>query len=185
MMIYSFPLFWVTLFIGLMLVVGHGWVLCFPKQCRAILLAAPRHQPAGVIMLIGATLWFSALVAHVELMEFTPMRPVLQIIIWTACALSIWLLRDLILPRALGMLMLLAANIPLDAAFLEYSPWKIPLTLLAYVWIIFGMFWVGAPYLFRDQVQWLCHSPRRLKLAALGGFAYGWLLVIIALVVFA
>ena len=40
------------------------------------------------------------------------------------------------------------------------------LPVLAYAWIIAGMFFVGMPYLLRDWITWLTQKPSRWKLAS-------------------
>ena len=76
--------------------------------------------------------------------------------------------------RALGILLLLAACPLLDAAFLRPETSRLLLVVLAYGWIFAGMFFVGAPHLFRDGLDWLRRGgPGRFRLAALGGLAYG------------
>ena len=65
--------------------------------------------------------------------------------------------------RALGILMLLGACLFLVAAFLELPLTRLLLPVVAYVWIVLGMFWVGMPYLLRDQINWLAASELRWK----------------------
>ena len=54
--------------------------------------------------------------------------------------------------------------------------------VLAYVWVVFGMLWVGQPHLLRDQISWVNRSASRWQLAVGGGLAYGALLLLCALV---
>ena len=44
--------------------------------------------------------------------------------------------------------------------------------LLAYVWIINGLFWVGMPWIMRDQIAWLTAKMRRYQTAAWAGVLY-------------
>jgi cytochrome c biogenesis protein CcdA len=53
--------------------------------------------------------------------------------------------------------------------------------VLAYVWIILGLFWVGMPFVLRDQAAWATKSDGRFKALALGGVVYGVVLVACAL----
>ena len=56
--------------------------------------------------------------------------------------------------------------------------------MLAYVWIVTGIFWVGMPYLMRDQIAWLLKSNSRWMAACIGGVAYGAAVIISALLFF-
>jgi hypothetical protein len=69
--------------------------------------------------------------------------------------------------RAVGMLALLAAEPLLEAAFMRHETSRLLLVLLAYVWIINGLFWVGMPWVMRDQIAWVTAKMRRYRAAAL------------------
>jgi len=80
--------------------------------------------------------------------------------------------------RALGMLVLLAAEPLLEAAWLRPEMSRLLLVTLVYVWICFALFWIGMPYTLRDQIDWLLRTPARLKYACSAGIAYGAVLLI-------
>ena len=84
--------------------------------------------------------------------------------------------------RALGTLMLLAASPVLHAAFLQLQTSRLLLPVLAYAWVLVGMFWVGMPYLMRDWITWATQNQARWNMAALGGAAYGAAMQVAALV---
>jgi hypothetical protein len=46
------------------------------------------------------------------------------------------------------------------------------------------MFWIGKPYLLRDQINWLTRSATRWRIAAIAGVAYGAVVLLCALTVF-
>src|SRR5260370_42036867 len=62
---------------------------------------------------------------------------------------------------------LLAAEPMLSAAFLRPEIARLFVVILAYVWLTLGLFWVGMPYLLRDQITWLTESANRFKAAAM------------------
>ena len=76
---------------------------------------------------------------------------------------------DFLAVRALGILGILAASPVLDAAFLQPPESRKLVVLLAYVWIVLGMVWVGVPHVLRDQIGWLNRSATRWQAAAGGG----------------
>jgi hypothetical protein len=87
-------------------------------------------------------------------------------------------MRDFLAVRALGTLALLAAEPLLESAFLRDETIRLLLVVLVYLWIIFGMFWVGMPYTLRDQVAWITASEKRWRAAAFAGLAYGALMLV-------
>jgi hypothetical protein len=79
------------------------------------------------------------------------------------------------------MILLLAAEPLLGSAILRNEPTRILLVLLAYGWVIAGLFFVGMPYLMRDAIQFASQSSLRWRLACLGGISYGAALILCAL----
>ena len=64
---------------------------------------------------------------------------------------------------------------------LRLEPSRLLLVVLAYAWVIAGLFFVGMPYVLRDAVHWVTSEPIRLKAGALAGTVYGLALVVCAL----
>ena len=90
--------------------------------------------------------------------------------------------REFLAVRALGALMLLVSGPVLTAAFLQPPASRLLIPILAYVWIIAGMFFVGMPFLMRDWVNWITNTMARWKLAVISGIAYGAIMLVVALV---
>ena len=78
-------------------------------------------------------------------------------------------------------LMLMAGPV-LQAAYLEEPFTRLLLPIIAYVWIIVGMFWVGMPFLMRDWIDWLISKehPKRWTYACGIGVGYGLLMILCA-----
>jgi hypothetical protein len=82
--------------------------------------------------------------------------------------------------RAIGIFLLLAPCPALDAAFLKATDARVILSILCYVWITLGLFWIGMPYTMRNQIAWVTRTAGRFKGFAAAGLAYGVLLTVIA-----
>jgi hypothetical protein len=76
------------------------------------------------------------------------------------------------------MLLLLAAEPLLEAAFLKPGAGRLPLVLLAYAWAVAGLFCTGMPYLLRDAIAWLTRPGKRWAVACAAGALYGAALLI-------
>src|SRR5207244_10758760 len=85
--------------------------------------------------------------------------------------------------RALGILCLLAAEPLLDAAFLRYETSRLLVTVLAYLLIVAGLFWVTIPYLLRDQVNWSARSAIRWRFMHGVARCYGVVVLALAITV--
>jgi hypothetical protein len=182
-MIYSFTLSQVAVALGLAYILTHGWALARPADCQRWLRALPRHYPAGVALMLAAGGWFGWLVLNADLMDFAPYRG--WFLTFTA-ALTVGMIifvREFLAVRALGALLLLFANVLLDAAFLENTPAKFVITVSAYAYIVAGIAFVASPYLLRDWLAWIFRVDRRARLAAAGGVGFGVLLLALGVMV--
>jgi len=167
--------------VGLLLLAAHAYAFFSYHSLLPVLREAPRSKPLGTTLLAIALLWALVLVSSMDMGEFWRVRRVALILLPVVFGLMLAYVDEFLTARALGILMLLAACPVLDAAFLEPPRTRVLLPLLAYAWIILGMFWVGMPYLFRDHTRWVTATEGRWKLLSLSGIGYGALLVVCAL----
>ena len=169
--------------VGLLLIVGHLLALVKAKAAQDWMRAFPRNKEAGVLLALIAGAWFFMLVKLMDLGEFDPWRNTVLYLTPVATVLSIFFMRDFLAVRALGTLVLLAAEPLLESAFLREERIRLLLVSLVYVWILFAMFWVGMPYTLRNQIGWLTSSEKRWRAAAFTGLAYGALICVGGLLV--
>ncbi len=128
-------------------------------------------------MLTVAAVWFFYLVSTMDLGEFSSWRKTVLIGTPIAWFLTWKYVEEFLAVRALGMIVLLAAEPLLESAFLRPEPSCFFLRILVYIWIVFAMFWVGTPYTLRDQIAWITTAEKRWRAAAFAGLAYGVLLL--------
>lgn len=169
------------LIVGLLLVATHAYAFFNYRSLRPALQEAPRNKRVGTVLLSIALVWALVLVSSMDMGEFWRVRRIALILLPVVFGLMLAYVDEFLTARALGILMLLAACPILDAAFLETPRTRLLLPLLAYVWIILGMFWVGMPYLFRDHTGWATATEARWKKLSLGGVLYGGLILVCAL----
>lgn len=165
--------------LGAGLIAIHIAALLNGKSTRTMLQDFPRNRTLGVIIMTINALWAFWIVSSMDLGEFSTLRQKILFAIPVAYVLVIFFAEEFLAVRALGTLLLLAACVVLDAAWFKIPETlpgtKLLLPILAYVWIVLGMFWVGMPYLMRDQISWLSRSGSRWKGACIGGLVYGLL----------
>ena len=172
-MIYSFTLKSVMLLVGLLLVASHLFAILRGGAAKEWLRNFPRNKPAGAILTIILAAWFFWLVKVSDLGEFSNWRSLVLYLTPVSAVLAIFFMQEFLAVRALGGLVLMAAEPLLEAAFMRDEQVRLLLVSLTYVWIIAGMFWVGMPYTLRDQVAWVTSSETRWRAAAFAGLAYG------------
>ncbi len=178
-MIYPLSLELALVLTGLLLIGIHAIALAKSRETQGWLRALPRSKTMGWVLFTLAAVWSEILVYVIDLGEFTPWRPKLLVLIPIAYFLTLRYVEEFLAARALGMVVLLAAEPLLEAAFLRPEMSRLFLVTLVYVAIVFALFWIGMPYTLRDQVGWLTGAQSRWRAATCAGLAYGVLLLVV------
>ena len=181
-MIYHFSLHTVGLIAGLILLLVSLLALFLPVE--NFLPQFPRSRTAGAVLLTVDLIWSFWLLATMEMGEFSNFRRPLLIILPIGFFLVLKFVDEFLAVRALGILCLLAAEPLLDAAFLRPEISRLLITVLAYLMIAAGLFWVTMPYLLRDQISWSTRSPDRRRFISGLGFVFGAAILVCALVAY-
>lgn len=176
------PLKLMGILVGLWLVASHLFALLKPDLVKPWLTRFPRNEKIGTIIVAVAFAWALIIWSCMDLGEFYKIeRPVQMVIIGIGIGVIVYV-KEFLAVRALGFLMILAAAPMLESAFLKDPQSRLLLVAFAYVIAVKGMFWVGMPYLLRDQIKWVLAKPQRYQFGALAGAAYGAVMVLCALV---
>lgn len=183
-MIYSLSLSQVAAGLGLAWLAGHAWAALDEVRARAWLLRAPRNLVLGWVLLALAASWFALLLGTMDLMEYTPHRMKFVLAVLGIAGLCAHFMREFLAVRAGGALLLLLAQVLLDAAFLRDEPSRLVVTVMAYGFVVAGMAMVGAPYLLRDLLERVCADAGRFRVAAWAGAAWGVVLLGLGLFVY-
>lgn len=170
------------LVVGALLVLGHFWAWLQADKAMAMAKAFPRHRVWGIALLAIGAVWSYFLVSYMDMGEFFTWRRWLIMLLPVTFVLVVLYVPEFLAVRALGALLLLAASPLLHAAFLQPQTSRLLVPILAYVWVLGGMFFVGMPYLLRDAITWATQNRERWKMAAAGGAAYGVLMLVVAAV---
>ena len=168
--------------VALALLISHFYALKNTAQAQAFLKAFPRTYFWGAVLLSIDFVWGMMCLANMDMGEFYTMRSWFLYIVPVGFVLVLVFVREFLAVRALGAMLLLVGGVVLESAFLKPQFSRLLLPIIAYVWIIAGLFFVGMPFLMRDWVTWVTAKPERWKLATLGGIAYGAVLLLFALV---
>jgi len=178
---YPFTLRFVGLFLGLALIGAHLLAAFKAEDTRNFLVRFPRWHAAGVALLTIDLVWGWYIAATMDWGEFQSWRMPILIFLPVAYGFMIYLVHEFLAARALGILMLLAAMPVLDAAFMKAPVSRLLVVVLAYLWVVLGLFWTSSPHLLRDHIQFVLRAPLRWTLGVWGGVAYGVLVLVFAL----
>ena len=151
------------------------------------LKTAPRNKTWARWLLLVNVIWSAPLTANfLQSMEFAPWtRTAVYFVVAPAVFfLILFYVNQYMGARMVGWTMILVAKPILYACLVRDEPAKFVLVVIAYYWIIAGMFMIAAPHFFRDLIDLYLNRPGGLKrslkfkgvmgavLIALGLFVY-------------
>lgn len=160
-MTYDISLKLVAIVLGVLVCIKGLLGIVFSEKLRFGMRGIARNFKLGIFLMILAMSWSVWLVSFVDLGEYSGLRHWLMLFFFLLGVATILFLPDLLAARALGILLLLGAEVLLSAAFPWQTPIRYVITLLAYVWAILGMVFVASPYRLRDLLFWFCDSRSR------------------------
>jgi hypothetical protein len=169
-------LFLATLLPGLFLVL-LGAVLCWNGAAVASgAKALPRSREAAWVLFGAGAVWFVWRISHLgeaDLIFFQTPK-LLMVGFGLLAILSIIFTPDFLAVRGLAVLMLLAGEPLLSAAYMEWThPQRLLMVTAVYLGLTAALYLAAYPFRLRDFFDWLFRTPSRPRL--LGGIvlAYG------------
>jgi len=174
----------VAIIIGLLYIAVHLPGVLAPHWLVRRAKTFPRNYPLGIVLMLGATLWFVILTGVMDLGELSNLR-FQMMAVWTLAGVAVVIfVPGFLALRGLGCLLLLGAALVLDATFLAQTPARYFLTVLAYFWVILGMVLVYSPHLGRDGLEKITATAGRCRLFSWPGITFGVLLLVLGLFVY-
>ncbi len=169
-------LFLATLLPGLFLVLLGGLLLWRGTLVAPNAKALPRSPTAAWVFFgLGAAwfLWRLSSTSESDLIFFSTPRPVM-LGFGVLAVLAFIYAPDFLAVRGLCILMLLAAEPLLYAAYMEWShPQRLLMVTAVYVGLTAALYLAAYPFRLRDFFDWLFRAPGRPKLIGAGLLAYG------------
>jgi hypothetical protein len=173
-----------AIIVGLVAILAHLPFALAPERLTPALRGLPRNYPVGVVLMLAATIWFTALTGMMDLGEISSIRGQLMAVWAISGVLLAIFVPSFLAARGFGCLLLLTGAVILDACYLVATPWRYVLTVTAYLWVIMGMVLVYSPHYGRDMIQFVTDSPQRLRLFSWPGVVYGALVIVLAIFVY-
>ncbi len=169
-------LFLATLLPGLFLALLGGLLLWGDPRVGSTARALPRSNRAAWLFFGTGAAWFLwrlSSLGEADLIFFSRPLPVM-IGFGVLAVLSFLYTPDFLAVRGLCVLMLLAAEPLLQAAFMEYEhPQRLLMVTAVYLALALAIYLAAAPYGLRDFFDWLFRSPGRVRWIGATLLAYG------------
>ncbi len=169
-------LFLATLLPGLFLMLLGALLAWNDPRVSSTARALPRSQ-RGAWLFFGAGaawfLWRLSRLGEADLIFFQTPTPVM-LIFGVLAVLAFIYTPDFLAVRGLCILMLLAAEPLLYAAYMEWShPQRLLMVTAVYVGLALALYLAAAPYRLRDFLEWLFQRHSRTRFAGLVLLTYG------------
>lgn len=174
-------LFFATFLTGIVSILfGLVFLLC-RERGRAVIRRLPRSMPAAVVCFGGGALWFLFHVSQLGEADFGNIRHWLLVLFGGVAVMGFFVARDFLAVRGVAVLILLAANEVLSAAYMQEPLARLWLVSYVYLGIVAALYFGTVPYRVRDLLDWLFAKPVRQYLFGAVFVGYGLLLLIAAL----
>ncbi len=169
-------LFLATLLSGLFLALLGALLLWNNSLVGSMARALPRSNRGAWLFFGAGALWFILRCAQLNESDliFFKTPGVVMIAFGVLAVLAFIYTPDFLAVRGLCMLMLLAAEPLLYAAYMEYEhPQRLLLVAAVYLGLGLALYLAAAPYRLRDFFEWLFRQPARPRLVGTILLSYG------------
>jgi formate hydrogenlyase subunit 3/multisubunit Na+/H+ antiporter MnhD subunit len=89
--------------------------------------------------------------------------------------------QDFLPVRGLAVLLLLLAKLMVDTARWEDTEWRLVIVVLAYIWVIAGMWFTISPWRVRDMLYWATANEKRVRVGSAMRLALALFIVVLGL----
>jgi hypothetical protein len=169
-------LFLATLLPGLFLMLLGALFAWNDPRISSTAKALPRSQRGAWLFFGAGTAWFLwrlSRLGEAELIFFRTPTPVM-LLFGVLAVLAFIYTPDFLAVRGLCILMLLAAEPLLYAAYMEWShPQRLLMVTAVYIGLALALYLAAAPYRLRDFFEWLFQRPARARWIGLVLLIYG------------
>ena len=174
----------IAILLGLFLGLPQIYGVLKPAEFGKSLRTFPRYTPIGYILMLIATAWFLHNLSLEQVSDFLTFKPALYALFGAVGVGACIFVKDFLPVRGLAVLLLLMAKAMVDAARWIDTDWRLVIVILAYVWIIAGMWLTISPWRLRDFINWSTATPERTRMLSGIRLAFFMLILVLGLTVF-
>jgi len=155
-----------TILLGIVMGLPQVYGLLKPAGLAAAARKFPRSLPAGVVLMLLATVWFAWNVNIEPIADFSSFKPYMLGAFIAVGILSCIFVQDFLAVRGLAVLMLLLAKMMVDTGrpHLGESPWVLVIQWWAYALAVAGIWFTVTPWRLRDLINWATASEGRTRI---------------------
>lgn len=173
-----------AIILGLLILIPSVYGLLKPAEFGTKVRNFPRSLAWGYVLVLLATVWFNWNLRNESIADFEPLKPLLYGLFFAVGIGTCIFVKDFLAARGAAVVMLLLAKLVCDTARWVDSEWRLVLVTLAYVWVIFGIWFTISPWRMRDMINWSTENNQRIKTFNGIRAAFGLLILVLGVTVF-
>jgi len=157
-----------------------------PKGFAAAARKFPRNFPAGVGLMLLATAWFVYNVNREPIADFSAFKPYMLVGFTAVGVLSCMFVRDFLAVRGLAVIFMLLGKFMVDTGrpHLGESPFVLVNQVLAYAFVVGGIWFTIAPWRLRDWLEKFTANDMIVRVGCAARLAFDLFLIVLGLTAF-
>lgn len=173
-----------AILLGLFIIIPSVYGFFKPAEFGAKARKFPRNEAIGYVLVLLATAWFNWNLKNESIADFEPLKPLLYGLFFAVGIGTCIFVKDFLAARGAAVVMLLLAKLVCDTARWVETDWRLVLVSLAYVWVIFGIWFTISPWRMRDMIDWSTENTARIKTFNGIRAGFGILILVLGMTVF-
>lgn len=170
--------------LGLGMALPQIYGLLNPAKFRESVRKFPRSKPCGYVLMAVGTAWFVWNLYNESISDFAAYKPLMLAGFTLLGLLTCIFVSDFLAVRGLAIVLMLLAKLTLDTARWADTEWRLVLVVLAYLWVVAGIWFTVSPWRLRDLLHWATASEKRVRIGSGFRLAVGLFIALLGLMVF-
>jgi hypothetical protein len=173
-----------AILIGVAICIPNVYGLLKPNGFVEHARAFPRCEKCGyALMLIGCA-WFLYNLNRETISDFAAYKNVMLLGFAALAVLACIFVPDFLAVRGLAICLLMLAWYVLSLTRWAKTEWRLVLVVIAYGWVLAGMWWTVSPWRLRDILNWMTATEARVRNGCIARTCFGLGLVALGLTVY-
>jgi hypothetical protein len=176
----------IAIFLGALVAGLNLYGVLKPKAFADAVRKFPRSTGIGYFLVLFGTAWFVWNLKQESISDFESLKPVLYALFIAVGVGTCLFVKDFIAIRGLAIVLLLLAKLMVDAGrpHLGETSWVLVIQILAYVFVVCGIWFTVSPWRLRDLLYWGTANEKRIRIGSGVRLAFGLFVAILGLTVF-
>ena len=175
-----------TILLGLGMGLPQVYGVAKPAGLAAVARKFPRNLTAGIVLMLLGTAWFVWNVNIEPIADFSAFKPYMIGGFIAVGIGSCIFVQDFLAVRGLAVVLLLLGKLMVDTGrpHLGQSPFVEVIQVLAYLFVIAGIWFTVTPWKLRDFIEWATATESRTRLLSGLRLAFAVFVLVLGLTVF-